>query len=115
MATAAAESAAEHLRHVARPPASDWKEKGRNDFVSAADREAEALIAGALVRGAPGSRVVGEELTPTALAGQGVVWIVDPLDGTTNFLHGYPQFAVSIGAMVGGALSVGVVVDVARR
>ncbi len=43
-----------------------------------------------------------------------MVWIVDPLDGTTNFLHGYPQYAVSIGALVGGALGVGVVHDVVR-
>jgi myo-inositol-1(or 4)-monophosphatase len=115
VATAAAESAADYLRHVDRPRPSEWTEKGRNDFVSEADRHAEALIADALTRGAPGSRVVGEELNPEAPRGGGVVWIVDPLDGTTNFLHGYPQFAVSVGAMVDGALSLGVVVDVTRR
>ncbi len=79
-----------------------------------ADRQAEALIADILVRAVPESRVVGEELSPGAVRSGEVVWIVDPLDGTTNFLHGYPQYAVSIGALVGGALSVGVVHDVPR-
>src|SRR5256884_1704407 len=67
-----------------------------------------------LLHAVPESRVVGEELSPAAAREGDVVWIVDPLDGTTNFLHGYPQYAVSIGALVGGALGVGVVHDVAR-
>jgi myo-inositol-1(or 4)-monophosphatase len=64
----------------------------------------------------PGSAVLGEELSPDGPpAGAGdVIWIVDPLDGTTNFLHGYPQYAVSIGCRVGGALAVGVIHDVPR-
>jgi len=57
---------------------------------------------------------VGEELSPAVARVGDVVWIVDPLDGTTNFLHGYPQYAVSIGALVEGAPGVGVVHDVAR-
>jgi myo-inositol-1(or 4)-monophosphatase len=44
-----------------------------------------------------------------------LVWIVDPLDGTTNFLHGYPQYAVSIGCMVDGKLAAGVIHDVCRK
>src|SRR5207247_4270428 len=94
---------------------SAWTEKGRHDFVTDADRTAEALIAGALMSEVPGSSVVGEELSPAAARTGAVVWIVDPLDGTTNFLHGYPQYAVSIGALVGGALGAGVVHDVARN
>src|SRR5207245_109774 len=79
-----------------------------------ADRQAEALIADTLLHAVPESRVVGEELSPAVAREGDVVWIVDPLDGTTNFLHGYPQYAVSIGALVGGVLSVGVVHDVPR-
>jgi myo-inositol-1(or 4)-monophosphatase len=78
------------------------------------DREAERLITEILLRGARGSVVVGEELTPTgATGGTGgrVTWVVDPLDGTTNFLHGYPAYGVSIAAMVDDALVAGVVVD----
>src|SRR5439155_141052 len=70
---------------------------------------------GALMSEVPGSSVVGEELSPAAARTGAVVWIVDPLDGTTNFLHGYPQYAVSIGALVGAALGAGVVHDVARN
>jgi myo-inositol-1(or 4)-monophosphatase len=115
-ATAAAQAAA-YLRGAPRPASHHWTEKGRHDFVTHVDRSAEALIAEALTRGVPGSRIVGEELTPDARADVAtgeVVWIVDPLDGTTNFLHGYPQYAVSIACVVRGALCVGVVHDVAR-
>jgi myo-inositol-1(or 4)-monophosphatase len=72
------------------------------------------MIADVLGRGAPGSRMVGEESSPE-LREQGLVWIVDPLDGTTNFLHGYPQYAVSIAAAVNGLLEAAVVLDVNRE
>ena len=117
IAERAAARAAAFIRGARRPGARDWTEKGRHDFVTEVDRACEALIAEALTRDVPGSRVVGEELTP-GLADVGttgdVVWIVDPLDGTTNYLHEYPQYAVSIGAVVRGALGVGVVHDVVR-
>ncbi len=110
----AAEDAARFLRSTTPASSRDWIEKGRHDFVTEADRQAEALIADVLLHAVPESRVVGEELSPAAAREGDVVWIVDPLDGTTNFLHGYPQYAVSIGALVGGVLSVGVVHDVPR-
>jgi len=94
------------------PP--DWIEKGHHDWVTEVDRTAEAMIARDLLTGAPGSRVVGEELSP-ALATGGLVWVVDPLDGTTNFLHGYPQYAVSIAAARDGVLEAAVVLDVTRE
>src|SRR5262249_41110058 len=84
-------------------------------FVTDVDREAERLITEILVKRVPGSVVVGEELNPKLQVNADVVWIVDPLDGTTNFLHGYPQYAVSIGARVDGHLAVGVVQDVRRN
>ena len=59
----------------------------------------------------PESRILGEELSPTG-AMDGLVWVVDPLDGTTNFLHGVPVWAVSIGAAKDGELLAGVVLDV---
>jgi myo-inositol-1(or 4)-monophosphatase len=109
LAETAARRAAGYLRAAAplRDP-TGWTAKGRNDFVTEADRRAEALIADVLLTGAPGSRVVGEELSP-GLADEGLVWIVDPLDGTTNFLHGYPACAVSVAAAVDGVLEAGVV------
>src|SRR5258706_5728872 len=114
VAAEAAERAARFLRGTTPASSRDWIEKGRHDFVTEADRQAEALIADILVRAVPESRVVGEELSPAGARSGEVVWIVDPLDGTTNFLHGYPQYAVSIGAQVGEALGVGVVHDVVR-
>jgi myo-inositol-1(or 4)-monophosphatase len=111
----AAARAAEHILESTPPPASEWTVKNRNDFVTDVDREAERLITEILVRRVPGSVVIGEELNPTSGVKADVVWIVDPLDGTTNFLHGYPQYAVSIGARVDGHLAVGVVQDVRRN
>jgi myo-inositol-1(or 4)-monophosphatase len=110
----AARLGAERLRATARPAASQWTEKARHDFVTDVDRVVEALVGDALRAAVPGSSVLGEELTPQAARDGDVVWVVDPLDGTTNFLHGYPQYAVSIGCMVRGELCVGVVHDVAR-
>jgi len=114
VARQAATAAAADLRGHTPAAAPDWVEKGRHDFVTDADRRAEALISEALTRAVPGSTVVGEELSPNAARTGAVVWIVDPLDGTTNFLHGYPQYAVSIGALVDGVLRIGVIHDVVR-
>jgi len=68
-----------------------------------------------IMREAPESVIVGEELSPKRTARGELVWIVDPLDGTTNFLHGYPQYAVSIGCLVDGKLAAGVIHDVPRK
>jgi myo-inositol-1(or 4)-monophosphatase len=114
VARRAAERAAAQLRAATPAAGPAWVEKGRHDYVTDADRGAEALITQALTRAVPGSGVVGEELSPAAAPRGDVVWIVDPLDGTTNFLHGYPQYAVSIGCVVDGALCAGVVHDVPR-
>jgi myo-inositol-1(or 4)-monophosphatase len=114
VAEGAAARAAAYLRTAPRPRAADWTEKSRHDFVTAVDRAAETLIAEMLTRAVPGSRVVGEELTPEPATAGELVWIVDPLDGTTNYLHGYPQYAVSIGGVVSGTLGAGVVHDVVR-
>src|SRR6059058_338895 len=114
VAKTAAARAATYLRGLTPAAPSDWTEKGPHDFVTDADRAAEALIATALTGGVPGSTVVGEELSPGGPRSGDVVWIVDPLDGTTNFLHRYPQYAVSIGCAVNGALCVGVIHDIPR-
>src|SRR5205809_6138788 len=114
VAKTAAARAATYLRGLTPAAPSDWTEKGPHDFVTDADRAAEALIATTLTSGVPGSTVVGEELSPGGPRSGDVVWIVDPLDGTTNFLHRYPQYAVSIGCAVNGAPCVGVIHDILR-
>jgi myo-inositol-1(or 4)-monophosphatase len=114
VAVRAAGRAADYLRDAPRPRASEWTEKSRHDFVTVVDRTAEQMIADTLLSAVPGSQIIGEELTPDATPQADVAWVVDPLDGTTNFLHGYPQYAVSIGCAVGGELCGGVVLDVVR-
>lgn len=87
----------------------DWQEKGPTDFVSDVDTGAEERIRDVISRRCPEAVVLGEELSPQAVRSAGVSFIVDPLDGTTNFLHGYPQYAVSIGVELNGVLVAGVV------
>jgi myo-inositol-1(or 4)-monophosphatase len=115
LAERAALRGAEYIRAAPRPPTAAWTEKGRHDFVTEVDRAAEALIAEDLIRDEPDSIIVGEELSPQRAARGKLVWIVDPLDGTTNFLHGYPQYAVSIACLIDGKLVAGVIHDVCRN
>ncbi len=112
LATTACREAGAYLRQVERPrdPRS-WTAKGRADWATEVDLHSEELITRLLTEGEPGSRVVGEELSPEVVT-RGLVWIVDPLDGTTNFLHGFPAFAVSIAAAVDGVLEAAAVLHV---
>jgi len=91
-----------------------WETKGRSDFVSAVDKAAEQRIAEIVGRRLPDALMLGEELSPNALSNSGIVVIADPLDGTTNFLHGYPEYAVSIGVAREGELCAAVVLNVPR-
>ena len=87
--------------------------KGANDFVTDIDRRAEQEIIQILRRSYPGHAILGEE---TGGSGDSsTVWIIDPLDGTTNFLHGFPQFAVSIAMRHNGRLEHAVVYDPLRQ
>lgn len=114
LAEAAARRGAERIRTHPRPDSTEWGVKGPSDFVTEVDRGAERAIVATLVEGAPGSAVIGEELSPDEARSADLIWIVDPLDGTTNYLHGYPAYAVSIAARLKGVLVAGVVLDVAR-
>ena len=80
--------------------------KGEIDLVTEADKAAERLIADGIAARFPGHALVGEEGTTTgvAVADAEWVWVVDPLDGTTNFTHGYPHFATSILVMRQGEM-----------
>lgn len=83
--------------------------KGRNDFVSEVDHAAEAEIIKLIRKNYPNHAFLAEE---SGRAGDSdTVWIIDPLDGTTNFLHGFPTFAVSIACQIRGKLEHGVVYD----
>ena len=115
LAERAALRAADYVRSAVRPAVHTWTEKSQHDFVTEVDRAAEGLIAEVIMLAEPDSVIVGEELSPKRTARGELVWIVDPLDGTTNFLHGYPQYAVSIACLVEGKLAAGVIHDVCRK
>lgn len=85
--------------------------KGPADFVSNADLKSERLIRKELEKARPGWGFLLEEGGVIAGEADRPRWIVDPLDGTTNFLHGLPHFAVSIGVEQGGELTAGVIYD----
>jgi myo-inositol-1(or 4)-monophosphatase len=83
------------------------------DLVTATDKAAERLIVDRLLSARPDDGVLGEE--GAGVDGtSGVVWVIDPIDGTTNFAYGYPAFGVSIAATVDGRSVAGCVVDVVR-
>ena len=82
----------------------------RTDMVTEVDRASEALVARRLMEVRPGDGLLGEEGTSRP-ATTGVEWIVDPLDGTTNYLYGFPAFCVSIAASVDGVVVAAAVHD----
>jgi len=87
--------------------------KGRNDFVSEVDHAAERDIIATIRRHYPQHAVLAEE---SGRSGEhDTLWIIDPLDGTTNFLHGFPVFAVSIACQIRGRLEHAVVYDPMRQ
>jgi len=85
--------------------------KGPGDFVSNADRKAEQTIREELTEARPNYGWVGEESDPVPGIDPTRRWIVDPLDGTTNFLHGLPHWAISIGLEHKGEMVAGVIYD----
>jgi myo-inositol-1(or 4)-monophosphatase len=112
MARAAARAAAGLMRDFARLSSLPVSEKGPSDFVSSADLDAQARIHEALSTSFPRYGFLLEEEASHATPGE-TRFIVDPLDGTTNFLRGIPHFAVSIGLEAGGEVVAGVVMNVA--
>lgn len=97
----------------------DVAHKGRIDLVTSADRASEQLIVGAISARYPSHVIISEEDAQTlrvleTLRVSHAVWIVDPLDGTTDFVHGYPNFAVSIALYGDGEPTLGVVYDPTR-
>ena len=116
----AARAAADvHRRRLGTLDPSQWAEKGAQDFVTAVDREAEdAAIA--VIRGRfPGHEIMAEESSdlgdPASVRATfdaaDYLWVLDPLDGTTNFIHGYPMYAASVAAAHRGELVAGAVID----
>ena len=103
--------------HAGELEVSAIRDKGIHDLVTFVDEEAEHIIARHLREAFPNDALLGEETAAEDVrpAIEGRRWIVDPLDGTTNFIHGVPPYAVSIALQVGADLVVGVVYDVAHH
>jgi myo-inositol-1(or 4)-monophosphatase len=90
--------------------------KRQNDFVTEVDKAAEAAIIEMLAKAYPDHAILAEESGATASdTGSEFQWVIDPLDGTTNFIHGFPQYCVSIGLMHKGKVTQGVIFDPTRN
>jgi len=100
------------LRYFNRMENIPVEEKQANDFVTEVDRASEQLIIRAIRKAYPDHAILAEESGDHA--GKEYLWIIDPLDGTTNYLHGFPQFSVSIGVQRRGELVAAVVHDPLR-
>lgn len=100
------------MRHLRQGQSLDVQRKGANDYVTKADHEAEAVIIDTIRRKYPDHAILAEESGSSEGASDNdVEWIIDPLDGTTNYIHGIPHFAVSIAARVRGRVEHAVVYD----
>src|ERR1700690_155028 len=101
------------VRSLVRLESLEVTSKGRNDYVSEIDRSAEREIIEIIHKHYPEHAILAEE---SGRSGENdTVWIIDPLDGTTNFLHGFPVFAASIAAQQRGRLEIGVIYDPMRQ
>jgi myo-inositol-1(or 4)-monophosphatase len=87
------------------------KAKNKNDFVTQVDKAAEQAIIGVIRTAYPEHRILAEESGDTPGAQPEYLWVIDPLDGTTNYIHGFPQYCVSIGLEHRGVLAHAVVYD----
>ena len=101
------------VRGLARFEGVETATKGLNDFVTNIDRNAEAEIIGILKTAYPHHAFLAEE--SGASGNSDTTWIIDPLDGTTNFMHGFPQFAVSIACKVRDRIEHAVIYDPLRQ
>jgi myo-inositol-1(or 4)-monophosphatase len=117
IAVRAARNAGEIIvRSMNRLESLQIESKGRNDFVTEVDRAAEREIIAHIRKLYPRHSFLGEESGHTDGGDGGeTTWIIDPLDGTTNFLHGFPQFSVSIACQIRGKLEHAVVYDPLRQ
>ncbi|KAA8995718.1 inositol-1-monophosphatase [Affinibrenneria salicis] len=97
------------------PDAVEASQKGNNDFVTNVDRDAERLIIDIIRKSYPQHTIISEECGELSGEDQDVQWVIDPLDGTTNFIKRLPHFAVSIAVRIKGRTEVSVVYDPMRN
>lgn len=100
-----------HWEHLGKD---DADLKSRNDWVSRADRESEAAIVTFISEHCPNDAILGEEGGISAEGTSGRTWIIDPLDGTSNYLQHFPVWSISIGVKTGNEITAGVVYEPLR-
>lgn len=110
---AARRAGATLIRKMANLQKLKIEEKGHNDFVTDADRAAEKAVIDCVHKHYPDHAILGEE--SGAIGESDHIWIIDPLDGTTNYLHGFPVFCVSIGLQINGRMEHAVIYDPMRQ
>jgi myo-inositol-1(or 4)-monophosphatase len=103
------------LKHWEQLGKEDADLKSRNDWVSSADRESEAAIVSFIREHCPDDAILGEEGGISAEGTSGRTWIIDPLDGTSNYLQHFPVWSVSIGLKTGDEITAGVVHEPLRN
>ncbi|MET0882883.1 MAG: inositol monophosphatase family protein, partial [Acidimicrobiales bacterium] len=113
LAVTAATGAADLLRSRRPDPEAIATKSSVTDMVTDLDRAAEARIIDLLIGARPDDGVLGEE-GGRRTGSSGVRWVIDPLDGTTNYVYGYPVYGVSIAAEADGVMVAGTVVDITR-
>ena len=102
-------------KHYETPDSVETSQKGSNDFVTNVDKAAEAIIIETIRKSYPQHTIITEESGEHAGEEQDVQWVIDPLDGTTNFVKRLPHFSVSIAVRIKGRTEVAVVYDPMRN
>ena len=92
----------------------DVKKKGPADYTTAIDKRVEKLVLEEIKRFYPDDNFLGEE-TGEQLGSSNITWVLDPIDGTSNFMHGYPHFCISLSCLVDGSPVAGVIIDPTRQ
>ena len=90
------------------------QKKGPTDYVTEMDRKIETLVFEEIKKYYPEHNFLGEEFGHE-INNSDTTWILDPIDGTTNFIHGYPQYCISLACKVGDKVEHGIIIDPSRR
>lgn len=97
------------VRSMERMESIQVTEKGKNDFVTEVDKQSEQVIIDTIRQAYPNHSILAEESGKQINQDEETIWIIDPLDGTNNYVHGFPHFAVSIGVQHKGRLEHGLI------
>src|SRR3990167_3402640 len=101
------------IRAIKRPDMIKIAEKNPNDYVTEVDQRVEREIISIIHKAYPSHGILGEE--SGEIKGDDYQWIIDPIDGTRNFIHGFPHFAISIAISYKNKIEHGVIYDPVRR